>query len=82
MYNAYEDDTRMIRQAHEERRIQLARTYANGQVDTAAVRLMIAKQVSALGNLLIRMGQAFDSSTLHQQSQELQPLRVRADNGN
>jgi hypothetical protein len=82
MYNAYADSSKMIRQSHEERRIQLARTYASGQADSATVRLMIAKPLSALGNILVRMGESFHSGNTQQQSQELQPLRVRADNGN
>lgn len=80
MYFAFEDDTKIVKQLYEERRGQLARTYADGQTDAAGIRLMIAKTVGYLGDKLFRASRSLRSSNV-EQHQELQPLRVRTDNG-
>jgi len=81
MYFAFEDDSKLVKQLYEERREQLARTYADGQADAVGVRLMLAKSVGYLGNRLLRASQSLRSSNVEQQRQELQLLRVRMDNG-
>ncbi len=81
MYNAYEDNTKMINHQLEERRAQLARTYGDGQSDAAAIRLMIARTAGFLGDGLHKISKTLGSGNTEQRRQEPQALRVRTDNG-
>lgn len=80
MYYAYDYDQKVMNQLHEERRTQLARTYADGEADALALRIFVAKSVSALGEMLHRGGQALLTSSAQRREQQLQAIRVHGNN--
>ncbi len=78
MNNVYEYDTKMINHQFEERRLQLARTYADGQSDSAAIRLMLARSAGSLGDALLKISEVLGAGRVNERHQD---LRVRTDNG-
>lgn len=80
MYYAYDYDQKIMKQLHEERRTQLARTYADGEADTLALRIVVAKSIASVGDMLHRAGQALLASSARRQEQKLQVVRVHSNN--
>jgi len=79
MYNEYDDKS--LNQYYEDRRKHLTQSYADGQADTVALQRLLAKFATRVGDTLVRLGRAMASSADKEQVQQLQPLRVRTNNG-
>ena len=79
MYNEF--DGQSFNQYYEDRQKHLTQAYADGQADTVALQMLLAKSATRVGDILVRLGRAMVSSADKKQVRKLQPLRVRTNNG-
>ena len=77
----YDYDSKSVNQYYEDRRKHLTQAYADGQADSQALRMLLAKSATHVGDTLIRLGRAMASNANSDEAQQLQPLRVRTNSG-
>ncbi len=78
MYNLYDNDVKLVNRLHEERRTQLARTYADGQADLVTLKLWAAKLATIVGSALLRSGRSLGTDAQIRQERRQELARVRA----
>ncbi len=78
MYSLYDNDVALVNRLHEERRMQLARTYADGQADLITLKIWAGKLATIVGSALLRGGRALGTDARIRQEQRQELARVRA----
>ena len=78
MHNLYDNDVKLVNRLHEERRTQLARTYADGQADLITLKLWAGKLATTVGSALLHSGRALRTDARIRQEQRQELARVRA----